>query len=184
MRAQDPIPFFEALYDETYRTTLRLVTRGCADADRIPDLMQDIYADVYAAILTHGTAYFTNPAGFVRRIARHKLSEWYGLKAKLRCMVPLRTLDGDGEEYDLPELATEVAAGDAAETKLLAAQAAERLKTFAPETRRIILCRVELDMPFPQIAKLLGMKEATVKMRYYRALAELRELYQKEGADL
>ena len=132
MSAQDPIPFFEALYEETYPATLRLVTRGCADADRIPDLMQDIYADVYAAILTRGTAYFTNPA----------------------------------------------------ETRLLAAQAAEGLKTFAPETRRIILCRIELDMPFAEIAKLLGMKEITVKMRYYRALAELRELYQKEGADL
>ncbi len=184
MRAQDPIPFFEALYDETYRATLRLVTRGCADADRIPDLMQDIYTDVYAAILTHGTDYFTNPVGFVRRVARHKLGEWYGLKARLQCMVPLRGMDDDGGEYDLPELAAEVSAGEAAEARLLAAQAAERLKTFAPETRRILLCRIELDMPFAQIAKLLGMKEATVKMRYYRALAELRELYQKEGVGL
>lgn len=184
MSAQEPIPFFEALYDETYRATLRLVTRGCADADRIPDLMQDIYADVYAAILTHGTDYFTNPAGFVRRIARHKLSEWYGLKARLQCLVPLQAADDAGGEYDLPELATEISAGEAAETRLLAAQAGERIRDFAPETRRILLCRIELDMPFKAIARLLGMKEITVKMRYYRALAELRELYQKEGADL
>ena len=184
MSAQDPILFFEALYEQTYDSTLRIVARGCADPDRISDLMQEIYADVYAAILSRGTAYFTNPAGFVRRIARHKLSDWYGLKARLRCLVPLRQFDEDGAEYDLPELATEIPAGDAAEQRLLAAEVAERLKAYGPETRRIVLCRVGLGMPFKDIARLLGMKEVTVKARYYRTLAELRELYQKEGADL
>lgn len=183
MSAQDPIPFFEALYEATYPQTLRTVLRSCADPDRIEDLLQDIYADVYAAILTHGPDYLQNPAGFVQHIAKHKLFEWYGLKARLKCMVPLETLDPDGGEYDLPELATVPAAGDAAEARLLAQQAAAKLREYPPQTRKIFLCRIQLDMPFKDIARLLGMKEVTVKARYYRALEELRKIYQKEGAD-
>ena len=40
LHAQDPAPFFEALYEDTYADTLRYLTRRCADPAQLPDLMQ------------------------------------------------------------------------------------------------------------------------------------------------
>ena len=183
MRALEPIPFFETLYRDTYPQTLLTVTRGCSDPDQIPDILQDIYADVYANILLYGAGHIRDPAAYVRAVTRRKLGAWYGLKARLQRFVPLQAADENGDEYDLPELATEISAGDAAEQRLLAAQVGQRLKSYPAEIRKIFICRFALDMPLKSIARALGLNENTVKAKLYRTLRELREHCQKEGAD-
>lgn len=183
MSAPEPIPFFEALYRDTYPQTLLTVTRGCSDPAEIPDILQEIYADVYAAILLYGSDHIRDPAAYVRAVARRKLGAWYGLKARLKRFVPLQTADGDGEEYDLPELAGVPAAGDTAERRLLAQQVGEWLKNCPVEVRKIFICRFALDMPLEQIARALGLNVNTVKARLYRTLRELREHCKKEGID-
>ncbi len=184
MSAQEPIPFFEALYRDTYPQTLLTVTRGCSDPAEIPDLLQDIYADVYADILLYGPGHIRDPAAYVRAIARRKLGAWYGLRARLQSFVLLRSENEDGDGYDLPALASVPAAGDTAELHLLAQQVGERLKGYPAQVRKIFLCRFVLDMPLGEIARALGLNENTVKTKLYRTLQELRGHCQKEGADL
>lgn len=183
LRAPEPIPFFEALYRDTYPQTLLTVTRGCSDPAEIPDILQDIYADVYANILLYGAEHLRDPAAYVRAVTRRKLGAWYGLKARLKRFVPLQTADGDGEEYDLPELASIPAAGDTAEQRLLAQQVGEMLKGYPAEVRKIFICRFALDMPLGEIARALDLNVNTVKAKLYRTLRELREHCQKEGTD-
>ena len=49
--------------------------------------------------------------------------------------------------------------------------------------QRILICYFWLDLSLAKTAKVLGMKEATVKSKMYRTLAKLRELYEKDGAE-
>ena len=51
LRAQDPAPFFEALYEDTYADTLRYLTRRCADPAQLPDLIQPDGAPAETVIL-------------------------------------------------------------------------------------------------------------------------------------
>ena len=57
MTGQDPITFFEALYETTYKQALLYVTKRCADPGQIADILQDTYAQVYKLILDKGADY-------------------------------------------------------------------------------------------------------------------------------
>lgn len=184
LHAQDPAPFFEALYEDTYADTLRYLTRRCADPAQLPDLMQEVYAEVYAVLLEKGGGYLRDPAEFVRHVAKAKLRRFYTLRQRLGTLIPLQRTAQDGELYDEPDLQQAdqpPLPEQLVEDKLLAAEIAARLKTFPPDVQRIFVCVYALDMTLRQTAALLGMKESTVKAKLYRTLAKLRELYRKDG---
>lgn len=135
LRAQDPAPFFEALYEDTYADTLRYLTRRCADPAQLPDLMQEVYAEVYAVLLEKGGGYLRDPAAFVRHVAKAKLRRFYTLRQRLGTLIPLQRTAQDGELYDEPDLQQAdqpPLPEQLVEDKLLAAEIAARLKTFRP----------------------------------------------------
>ena len=187
LNVQDVTPFFEKLYAESYDDILLYLTRRCADPAQIPDLMQEVYAEVYSVLLQKGPDYFKRPKAFVQHVAKSKLCRYYGLRRRLACLISLDRFGGEANREEIcdgpwdfpdPELPERLA-----EDKALAAELAENIRQLPPDVQRIFICRFWLDMSLSQTAKMLGMKEATVKSKLYRTLAKLRELYQKDGAE-
>ena len=76
-----------------------------------------------------------------------------------------------------PEMAPAVAPGDPAqqqqESELL-----HRAMMELPEEKRevLVLCRFQ-ELPYEEVARLVGCGVATVKVRIHRAMQELREIF-------
>lgn len=180
-------PFFETLYEATYRETLLYLTRKCADPAQLPDLIQEVYTEVYAVLAQKGTAYLKDPHAFVRHIAKSKLRQFYTLRQRLACLIPLQKDGPDGEVYDDPEVAAlavlDPLPAQLAEDRALAGQIAAALKRCPADVQKIFVCRFALDLTLEETAATLGMNVSTVKAKLYRTLRKLRELYAKEGAE-
>ena len=186
LNVQDVTPFFEKLYDATYDSTLLYFTRRCADPTQIPDLLQEVYAEVYSVLLQKGPQYVNRPEAFVRHVAKSKLCRYYSLRKRLSCLIPLEHFgaeEGDDDEGKIREIPVHELPEQLAEDKLLAAELSAKIKTLPADVQRILICHFWLDLSLAKTAKVLGMKEATVKSKMYRTLAKLRELYEKDGAE-
>lgn len=175
--------FFEKLYDTTYEKTALFVTRRCDDTTQISDVLQEIYAEVFTTLADKGCDYVKNPTAFVYHVARKKLARYYDWRSRLRDWLPLfNTNQEDGEEYEvIPVELDEIPISEQVESKLLLREIAERLKEKPTDVQKIFLLHYSLDLPLNRVAKELGMKEATVKTKLYRTIAELRTFYRKDG---
>jgi DNA-directed RNA polymerase specialized sigma24 family protein len=61
-------------------------------------------------------------------------------------------------------------------------QLLEALKKLGERDRRVLILRVYLDLPWPEIAAASGLTEAGARTRYYRALDNLRPLLASQQA--
>jgi len=52
-----------------------------------------------------------------------------------------------------------------------------------PKDQEIILMKIILDLSFSEIAEVLGIKQSAAKMRYYRALDELKPKFEGQADD-
>jgi RNA polymerase sigma-70 factor (ECF subfamily) len=63
------------------------------------------------------------------------------------------------------------------------AELQEHLSTLKPSEREVLLLRFTGDLSFKEVARILDIKEATVRKRASRALARLRDQIQQEDID-
>ncbi len=49
------------------------------------------------------------------------------------------------------------------------------IQQFEPDERELILLRLDLELSYPEIAIVLGAAETTIKSRFYKLLARLRQ---------
>ena len=174
--------FFEELYDATYDTTVRYITRHCPDPAAIPDLVQETYTTVYETLLRKGEAYLQTPAAFVLHVAKRQLAHSWPFWQRWRAQTSLQRQDDEGEGYDEP-LADEqtLTLAPDAENRLLYRQIVKTVQGKPPDVQRIFYLRYGLDLTTRQIAQTLGIKESTVKSKLHRTILELRTIYGKDG---
>lgn len=156
---------FEELF-ELYQPRLRYYIRRLdAKTDNIDDMLQDIWLSVYRKIEK-----LKEPRAFpvwVYRIARNKV---FGRFRNKRIFAPLpeeRVLSEIKDEPDIPT--------DRAEAIHKA------LDNIQPHHREVLtLCFLE-NLPYQQIAEIVGCGLGTVKSRIYYAKQSLRKVLESEN---
>ena len=160
---------FDALFRRHYETVRRLCARilsGGADGD-------DPAQETFLRVLRHratfrGDARFTT---WVYRIARNVCVEQLARQARDRKLSERWALEASASTQE----------EQAADAELLAAA----MRALTPEQREVlVLCRFH-ELPFSEIATILGCTPGAARVRAHRALNSLREAYQarKLGSD-
>lgn len=152
---------FDALFRRHYEPVRALCARISATSSAGDDLAQDTFLRVLRHRTTfRGDARFTT---WVYRIARNVCLEHLGRAARDRRIA----------ERWFAEADTTMTEGSGPEAEVLAAA----LGTLTPEQREVlVLCRYH-DLPFAQIAEILGCTRGAARVRAHRALAALRDAY-------
>ncbi len=145
--------------------------------------MQEVYIEVYGTLERKGIGYMKNPPGFVRQVARAKLSRYYQ-KSKDKLHLSLTMTDDDDNEYDSTALADGVNIEEQYVTKELLSQIADFISKQPPTEGKIFYLYYYCDNSIEQIAISLNIKSSTVKTKLYRTLAKVRKLYIKEYKEL
>jgi RNA polymerase sigma-70 factor, ECF subfamily len=104
------------------------------------------------------------------RVAWHKVYDQRKRFARQPRVVPLDGLEGEDVPRCGGDAPDEALAGD--EQRRLLGQA---LRQLSHDDRTIIALRVEQDLPYQEIAGLLGVREGAAKMRMNRAVRRLQE---------
>ena len=157
------LPAFDALFRRHYEPVRGLCARiasGGADGD---DLAQETFLRVLRHRATfRGDARFTT---WVYRIARNVCLEQLARHARDRKI---------SERWGM-ETPASVAPDHSGDAELLAAA----MRSLPAEQREVlVLCRFH-ELPFSEIATILGCTPGAARVRAHRALNELREAYRR-----
>jgi len=101
------------------------------------------------------------------RVARNKLTDFYQRQ-------------GRGPRKTLPYETVELADSDPdAEAEMVLVQRRQRLaralSSLGPEDRQVLSLRVDQELPYAEIARILGVRTGAAKMRVARAVQRLQE---------
>lgn len=165
--------YFTELYDTTYREMLRYVVTRCRNVGDIPDLLQNIYLNFYRRLLRFGPDHFTEPRGYLFRIARDELFRHYrraGRESASAAAPP-------GEEEGAGETDASFLTEETAEDHLLCDEIWEDLKSRDLLTFRIFYLYFVSGSKLEEIAAELKVGPSTVKNRLYRTLHEIRSKF-------
>src|SRR5579863_3243796 len=128
-------------------------------------LSEDLVQEVFLRILKYRQSYEpgTPFRAWIYQIARNARVDHY---RKSRPQVPFE-----------PEMAPAVMPGDPAQQRQ-ESELLHRALMELPEEKRelLVLCRFQ-ELPYEEVARLVGCGVATVKVRIHRALQELREAF-------
>ena len=152
---------FDALFRRHYEPVRAL----CARISATPSVGDDLAQDTFLRVLRHratfrGDARFTT---WVYRIARNVCLEQLARSARDRRIAERWFAETEPSEQSTGRDENEV---------LTAA-----MRTLTPEQREVlVLCRYH-DLPFAEIAEILGCTAGAARVRAHRALASLRDAY-------
>ena len=152
---------FDALFRRHYEPVRAL----CARISASPSVGDDLAQDTFLRVLRHrgtfrGDARFTT---WVYRIARNVCLEHIGRSARDRRIAERWFAETDATSAD----------ASGGEAEMLAAA----MRALTPEQREVlVLCRFH-DLPFAEIAEILGCTPGAARVRAHRALAALRDAY-------
>ncbi len=177
------LEFFNCLYNESYNKTAAYIAARCDNLSQVSDILQEIYIEIYNIINSKGVGYIKNPHGFVRQVAKSKLSQYYG-KNKDKILKPLFSVDYDDNEYDSTALVDGVNIEEHYVTKELLSQIADFISKQPPAEGKIFYLYYYCNSSIEEIAILLNMNSSTVKTKLYRTLSRVRQLYVKEYKEL
>lgn len=150
---------FEAFYATEAAAVHRAVAATLPDPSRAADAVDEAMARACASWSRVGA--YDAPAGWVYRVAMNwATSRW----RKLRREASLPDDLGGRSLAAGPEAASTVGT-----------PAIEALRRLPLDQRRVIACRVLLDLDTATTARALGIAEGTVKSRLARGLAALRD---------
>lgn len=147
---------FRKLFDMLEKPLFGYLSARTDGREDAKDLLQDVFVDFWRALPRFSYASDKAFYGFVYRITKRKLARYYRRRKKT-------------VELTEAHLAEDPESGR--EDVILLPQAVRKLK---PKYREVVELRYWSDLPFADIAKLLGAKVTTVKVRHHRAMEQLR----------
>lgn len=160
---------FTAIYHATFKATSQFVHFRVANVADGEELIQEIYLDLYRHLVKHEQP--DNLQAYLITIAKHHLAAYYGDKAKQ----PLTIADEDSllfdqipDEIDLEELVLNATSTDAIWAFI---------ETFSELDRKLLIARYRFDLPYPAIAKEVGLPETTIKSRVVNALLKIKDKF-------
>ena len=160
---------FKAFYREHGEMTLRFFLKRTYDAHLSLELTAETFAAAFAGRGKYRGKTSEEATGWLFAIARNQLSQYHR-----RGQVQRRALDALGlqvpsySEGDL-ERAHELIAFEQQHSNL-----SEHLQKLPVEQRNALSLRIVDELPYPEVARRLGVKEPTARARVSRGLAALR----------
>lgn len=158
---------FENLLDRHERRVRRLVFGMLGDADRLEDVLQEIFLKAYRGL----------PARFEND--RVELA-WLCRIAQRCCLNEIRRRDRRRESPGLPD-DSRFASVEERDRSLLIASA---LRELRPRTRAVIVLVDLLGLDYEAAAKALRVPSGTVASRLHKARTELRAALLRAGVDV
>jgi RNA polymerase sigma factor (sigma-70 family) len=159
---------FSSFYAANAERVLVFLSRRCLDPALALDRMAETFAQAYASRGNYRGRSDDDAAAWVFGIARHQLAGYFRRGraerraiAKLGIEVP--TLDAEDQER-IEELADLAA---------LRAEVAQQFETLPSNQRQALRLRVVDEVPYPEVARLLGVSEQTARARVSRGLKRL-----------
>jgi len=139
--------------------------------------MQDTYVELYQILRKRGVDYVKKEKALCLRIARQKLSRYYSLVERLKMLVPIITVNKDGEEIEAADFEVDFfLTEDFAVNNILLEDAKSFIEQKPQDVKKVFYLFYDAGHTIPEIAQLLAMSESNVKHKLYRNLKELRAL--------
>lgn len=163
--AQGDTAALAALYDRHAGWLLARLTRRCADAETVREVLQDTFVTAWRSAGSHRG---TEAGGWLWVIAARRLVDARRIRARTERVAQAEHADG----------ARWAAAAPSAEDRVLAGleygDVGAALDRISPELREVLRATVIDGLTTREAARLLGIPEGTVKTRASRARRELR----------
>ena len=170
--AQGDDSAFEQLVLAHQRQVYNLCLRICCNEADAMDLSQEEFIRAWRGLGQYqfGAEFST----WLYRLTRNVCIDFLRAQ-KRRQTVPLHLNDDEGEtELPLPDTA------EGPEERAVAGERrralAQAMQALSPEHREILTLRVIEDLPYEQIAQILGVRTGTVKSRLARARISLKNI--------
>jgi RNA polymerase sigma factor (sigma-70 family) len=162
---------FAAFYRRHEKTLLRYFARQVYD----PQLALDLTAESFAQAFI-GRARFRGQSrgeetAWLQTIARRQLSRYYRRGRVERAALSRLKISLPQASSDELDRIDELAGLDAARTAIR-----EALSQLSAEQRRTLELRIVKELPYPEVARELGVSEQTARARVSRALRALRRV--------
>jgi RNA polymerase sigma-70 factor (ECF subfamily) len=167
-----------ALYDRHARSLLRFLTRRTFDAEVALDLLGETFAQAVLKRRSFRGSDEDTARAWLFGIARNQLNQYFRrgvverrglLRLKLQPpSAPAEELARVEEMASLPDLR---------------AILREELTALSADHREAIVLRVVEELPYPQIARQLGISEDAVRARVSRGLRALAEALDRSNID-
>lgn len=161
----------DTLYGRHREELLLFLARRTADPQIALDLWAETFAQAVASQRRFRGRTDEEAAGWLYAIARRQLALYYRRgKAEQRAVERLKL----EREPASPELLAEIA--ERAGLSELRAELADALAQLSPGVRDAVRLRVVHELPYPDLARDLGISEQAARTRVSRGLARLAEL--------
>lgn len=159
---------FDRLYQSHARSLLVFLARRVLDPDVALDLAAETFAKAFASRARFRGESDAEAAGWLYAIGRHQLSRYLRrghaegrALAKLGLEVPAMSSDEQARVEELADLAP------------LRAAVASGLEQISANHRDALQLRVVRELPYPEVARELGISEDTARARVSRGLGAL-----------
>ena len=164
---------FNEIYDATYADIYKYVLSKARNVSEIADIVQNTYINLYKMLKKGGE--IKEPLKYLIKIAKHEIYKNYKIFDRLSRHIPVFSQD-EGENFEnlefelLSEVKDEISG-------LVLEEIWEFLKSGDVLTYKIFVLYFEYDEKLRDIAKILEIKESTVKNRLFRTIKIIREKY-------
>ncbi len=175
MDPQTPQDYFELIYRATCRRLSQHVFLRAAGTAEAEDVVAAVYMDFYRYVVLPGKRP-GNALAYLTRMADHELGRLYAARTP--------QLSFDDEDLNLSETIPDSADLELAVFDQFAAEALwQAVGRLSQAEQQVLIARVRFEMTFPEIASSLQTSENTIKARYYRAIAKLRQILADQSPD-
>ena len=166
---------FNLIYDSTYHDIYKYVLSKARNAGEIDDIVQNAYLNLYHRLKKGGE--IKEPVKYLVKTAKHEIYKNYKVFGRLEKNIPVFSKSESGDE-NFDNLELELLNEEKDEISgLILDEIWEFLKNGDVMTYKIFILYFEYDEKLRDIAKMLGIKESTVKNRLFRTLKIIREKY-------
>lgn len=163
---------FETVYHATFNILSKYVYFKIANISDVEDIIQNIYINFYTYIIQKNKE-VDNVQSYLIQIANNELAKYYKSKQEL----PITF--SDETTYIIENIQSDINVEIDVLNTLEPVKVFELVKKLDLIDQKIIGAHFRYEMTFKEIAQSLLISENTVKTRYYRALKELKKLYEE-----
>jgi len=170
---------FDEMYGSTYNYVLKFVISKCDNLDNIEDIMQNIYVKLYLTI-EKNSFYVDNPRGFLIKLAKNELFNYYSLKNKLK-VIACSSLEGNDKNY-IEEIVDENINIEADFVNRFNNEIIwNEIQKENLTSKKILALHFLEDMKLLEIAEVLNLPESTVKSKMYRSLKKIKNRLEEQN---
>lgn len=163
---------FETIYRATFNIISKYVYFKVANISDVEDLVQNIYINFYTYIIKKNKE-VDNIQSYLIQIANNELAKHY--KSKQEQPITF----SDETTYIIENIQSDINVELDVLNTLEPIKVFELVRKLEIIDQKIIGAHFRYEMTFKEIAQSLIISENTVKTRYYRALKELKKLYEE-----